>query len=164
MTLHIYAYICIYTISIIILTRIIYYYNRNQTNVRLPSVDAKLAACELLIPVLDRMNSLQNDQLLLSEITKEIMTLEQVLEQIKEGFARKLKLHRNENNSVEEVIPTTTTTTQIPTNDSLPNSPSTIHPSPSSSSYYHNSSSNTNGSTSNKTSQVIIYNRDKGVG
>ncbi|KAI7854571.1 hypothetical protein BDC45DRAFT_129770 [Circinella umbellata] len=124
----------------------------NQTNVRLPSVDAKLAACELLIPVLDRMNLLQNDRLLLSEVTKEIMTLEQALEQIKEGFARKLKLHRNENNNLEEAIPATTTAT----NDSMPNSPSTIHPSLSTSSYYQNSSSSTNVSTANKTSQVIL--------
>ncbi|KAI8367643.1 uncharacterized protein BYT42DRAFT_133988 [Radiomyces spectabilis] len=62
-----------------------------QTNIRLPAMDTKITACELLLSALNRMQARKNFQNA-SEANKELKALEQTLEQIKFTFAKKFGL------------------------------------------------------------------------
>ncbi|CEG80158.1 hypothetical protein RMATCC62417_14531 [Rhizopus microsporus] len=61
-----------------------------QTNVRLPYIEAKIAASELLIAVLEKMNARKNIELNLSAVINELKILRQTLNQINDTLMRKL--------------------------------------------------------------------------
>ncbi|KAG1173977.1 hypothetical protein G6F70_004715 [Rhizopus microsporus] len=61
-----------------------------QTNVRLPYIEAKIAASELLIAVLEKMNARKNIELNMSAVINELKVLRQTLNQINDTLMRKL--------------------------------------------------------------------------
>ncbi|KAI9248831.1 hypothetical protein BDA99DRAFT_226353 [Phascolomyces articulosus] len=98
------------------------------------------------------MNAIQNESMVLSETTKEISALENVLEHIKEGFARKLKLYdrKNDTNGDEmaAIVAACEGSNNNPSQSTTPSSANNITASSS-------SSSTTTNNPSNKTSQTF---------
>ncbi|KAG1148200.1 hypothetical protein G6F37_005027 [Rhizopus arrhizus] len=61
-----------------------------QTSVRLPYIEAKIAASELLIAVLEKMNARKNVELNMNAVMSELKLLRQTLNQINDTLMRKL--------------------------------------------------------------------------
>ncbi|KAI7882762.1 hypothetical protein K492DRAFT_205943 [Lichtheimia hyalospora FSU 10163] len=100
-----------------------------QSNIRLPALDAKLAACELLIAGLERL-ALLDDVTDIPLAQKELCLLEQSLEHIRDTFARKLGIMQQDNHDDgnNNNNPTSSNTTNNSNNNnnthSIPSSPS----------------------------------------
>lgn len=70
-----------------------YYHNRYQPSVRLPYIEAKIAASELLIAVLEKMNTRKHIEWNMNAVKNELRTLYQTLNQINDTLMKKLGCH-----------------------------------------------------------------------
>lgn len=95
---------------------------RYQPNIRLPALDAKLAACELLIAGLERL-ALLDDVTDIPLAQKELCLLEQSLDHIRDTFARKFGIMQHDDDGNNQTSSNTTNNNSNNTH-SIPSSPS----------------------------------------
>lgn len=96
---------------------------RYQPNIRLPALDAKLAACELLLAGLERL-ALLDDVTDIPLAQKELSLLEQSLEHIRDTFARKFGIMQHDDDGNNNQTSSNTTNNNINNSHSIPSSPS----------------------------------------
>lgn len=95
---------------------------RYQPNIRLPALDAKLAACELLIAGLERL-ALLDDVTDIPLAQKELCLLEQSLDHIRDTFARKIGIMQHDDDGNNQTSSNTTNNNNN-NSHSIPSSPS----------------------------------------
>ncbi|CDH57906.1 predicted protein [Lichtheimia corymbifera JMRC:FSU:9682] len=93
-----------------------------QPNIRLPALDAKLAACELLIAGLERL-ALLDDVTDIPLAQKELCLLEQSLDHIRDTFARKIGIMQHDDDGNNQTSSNTTNNNNN-NSHSIPSSPS----------------------------------------